>query len=264
LGQKVHPYGVRLGFTKDWKAKWYSRREYKQLLMEDLKIRKKVKELLKHSGIANIDIERSSGRVRLKIFSARPGIIIGRKGQEIDKLRTELSKISEKEIYIDIKEVKNPLINAQLVAENVAHQLEKRVSTRKAMKKAISSCMTSGGAGIKIRCAGRLGGAEIARVEGYKEGKVPLNTFRANIDYAYADANTTYGVIGVKVWIYLDKEIVEEEEDEAAQGKRRGKMRRGPDKNVAEKAEVSSPVVEKTEPKAEQGDVGHAVDAVQS
>ncbi|MBN1493102.1 MAG: 30S ribosomal protein S3 [Candidatus Omnitrophica bacterium] len=258
MGQKVHPYGVRLGFVKDWKAKWYSRREYKELLFEDLQIRKKVKDMLRHSGIASIDIERSSGRVRLRIYSARPGIIIGRKGQEIDKLRTELAKVTSKDIYIDIKEVKNPLISAQLVAENVAHQLEKRVSTRKAMKKAISSCLSNGGDGIKIQCSGRLGGAEIARVEGYKEGKIPLNTFRANIDYAYAEARTTYGVIGIKVWIYVEKEIVEQEEEKPQDKGSKKNKRRQPVKD--DKPEQS----DKPEEQIDEGEVDNAVDAVQS
>lgn len=258
MGQKVHPYGIRLGFTKEWRAKWYSKREYKELLYEDLIIRKKVKEMLKHSGVSHMDIERSAGRIRLKIYSARPGIVIGRKGQEIDKLRSVLQKISNKEIFIDIKEVKNPLINAQLVAENVAQQLEKRVSYRKAMKKAISSCLAKGGAGIKIHCAGRLGGAEIARSEGYKEGKVPLSTFRANVDYGFTEACTTYGVIGVKVWIYIDNNALLEpettNEDDATANKKKRKEQK------AKKTESAEPV---ESPASEEGVENNAVDAIE-
>lgn len=204
MGQKVHPYGIRLGFVKKWKARWYSKRDFRHLLYEDLMIRKKAKELLKNSAVDNIDIERSAGKVRMIIYTARPGIVIGRKGQEIDRLKTELQKITDKSIYIDIKEIKNPLVHAQLVAENVAQQIERRVAYRRAMKKTISASMGRGADGIKIQCSGRLGGAEIARCESYKEGKIPLNTFRANIDYGFIEAHTTYGVIGVKVWLYLE------------------------------------------------------------
>lgn len=203
MGQKVHPYGFRLGIIKGWKSQWFAdKRTYTDLLHEDFKIRKYIKKTLAQAAVANITIERAANRLRIKIHSARPGVIIGRRGAEIDKLKEELQGITQKEIFIDIAEVKNPNISAQLVAENIAFQIEKRIPFRRAMKKAVQTAMSSGAGGIKIACSGRLGGAEIARREGYKEGKVPLHTLRADIDYGFAEALTTYGLIGVKVWIY--------------------------------------------------------------
>ncbi|MBI4335159.1 MAG: 30S ribosomal protein S3 [Candidatus Omnitrophica bacterium] len=203
MGQKVHPYGLRLGIIKNWKSQWFAdKRSYTGFLHEDLKIRKFIKKALSQAAVSDIEIERASSRIRVRIHSARPGVIIGRRGAEIDKLKEELRGITQKEILIDISEVKNPNLSSQLVAENIAFQIEKRIPVRRAMKKAIQTAMNSGAGGIKVLCSGRLGGAEIARREGYKEGKVPLHTLRADIDYGFAEALTTYGLIGVKVWIY--------------------------------------------------------------
>lgn len=216
MGQKTHPYSLRLGYIKDWKAKWFARKDYSRLLHEDLKIRKYLKDKLRMAGVADIVIERSTGKVRIWIYTARPGLIIGRGGQEINRVRDEVSNLTSCEVFLDIKEVETPQANAQLVAENVALQLEKRVAFRKAMKKAVASAMAKGAGGIKIMCKGRLGGTEIARAEGYKEGKVPLNTFRANVTYGFATAFTTYGTIGVKTWIYLGEVLVKQEEAKRA------------------------------------------------
>lgn len=203
MGQKVHPYGLRLGIVKGWKSQWFAdKKTYTDFLHEDFKIRKYIKKALAQAAVADITIERAANRLRIKIHSARPGVIIGRRGAEIDKLKEELQGITQKEIFIDIAEIKNPNISAQLVAENIAFQIEKRIPFRRAMKKAVQTAMQSGAGGIKIACSGRLGGAEIARREGYKEGKVPLHTLRADIDYGFTEALTTYGLIGVKVWIY--------------------------------------------------------------
>ncbi len=222
MGQKSHPFGLRLGYIKTWKARWFA--EGKQLIdffHEDLKLRKFLKEKLGYAGISNIEVERSSGRVRVRIYTARPGVIIGRRGQEIDQVKEQLSEIvKDKELFIDIKEIKDPQLDAQLVAENVSIQLEKRVSFRRAMKKTVQNATSKGALGIKIQCKGRLGGAEIARAEGYHEGKIPLGTFRADIDYGFATAFTTYGTIGTKVWIYkgdvfIKKEVAEQKEKQA-------------------------------------------------
>lgn len=216
MGQKSHPFGLRLGYIKTWKAKWFA--EGKQLIdffHEDLRLRKYLKEKLGYAGISSVDIERSSGRVRVRIHTARPGVIIGRRGQEIDLVKEKLADLApEKELYIDIKEIKEPQTDAQLVAENVAIQLEKRVSFRRAMKKAVQNARMKGALGIKIQCKGRLGGAEIARSEGYHEGKIPLGTFRADVDYGFATAFTTYGTIGVKAWVYKGDVLVKKEEAE--------------------------------------------------
>jgi small subunit ribosomal protein S3 len=204
LGQKVCPIGLRLGITKTWDSKWYAEKQrYRDLLHEDLKIRNLIKKEFYQAAISRIELERAaSERVRIVINSARPGMIIGRKGQEIEALRQKLSKMTGKDIYLDIREVKRPEIDAQLVAENVALQIERRVAFRRAMKRGISSAMRLGALGIKIMVSGRLGGAEIARKEWYREGRVPLATLRADIDYGFAEARTTYGIIGVKVWIF--------------------------------------------------------------
>lgn len=214
MGQKSHPYGLRLGYIKDWKGKWFARKGFGDLLHEDLRIRKFLKNRLKMAGVSDITIERSVGKLRIWIYTARPGIVIGRGGQEINSVREEVSKLTGSEVFLDIKEVKVPQIDAQLVSENIALQLEKRVAFRKAMKKALSSAMSRGAGGVKIRCKGRLGGSEIARTEGYKQGKVPLGTFRANVTYGFSEAFTTYGTIGVKVWIYLGDVLVKREEAE--------------------------------------------------
>jgi len=203
VGQKVHPYGFRLGVNKTWVSKWCVRRDFPSLLMEDIKLRGYVKRTLAHAGISKVEVERSADRVRVSIHTARPGIIIGKKGLEVDRLKEDLQKmISGKRVSLEIKEVRRAELDANLVAQNVALQLEKRISFRRAMKKTVLSSLRFGALGIKIRVSGRLGGAEIARSEWYREGRVPLHTLRADIDYGTARANTTFGVIGVKAWIY--------------------------------------------------------------
>ena len=203
MGQKVHPYGFRLGINKTWSSNWCARRGFSDLLLEDIKLRQYIKKTLSHAGIANVEVERSANRVRVNIHTARPGIIIGKKGLEVDRLKEELQKmISGKQVNLNIKEVRRAELDANLVAQNVALQLEKRISFRRAMKKSVLSSLRFGAQGIKIRVSGRLGGAEIARSEWYREGRVPLHTLRADIDYGTAAASTTFGVIGVKVWIY--------------------------------------------------------------
>ncbi len=213
MGQKTHPYGLRLGYIKTWKAKWFAKgKQLIDFLHEDLRLRRLIKQSLGYAGISNLEIERSSGRVRVRIHTARPGIIIGRRGQEIDRIKEELADlVGEKELFVDIKEIKDPQLDAQLVAENVAMQLEKRVSFRRAMKKAVQNARGKGSQGIKIQAKGRLGGAEIARAEGYHEGKIPLSTFRADIDYGFSTAFTTYGTIGVKVWLYKGEVLVKKQ-----------------------------------------------------
>jgi small subunit ribosomal protein S3 len=207
LGQKVNPIGMRLGIVKTWDSRWYSGKNYSSLVLEDFKIRKYLKKRLFHAGISKIEIERSAKRVRLRIFTARPGIVIGKKGAEIGLLKSDLVKMisstgKDREVMIDIQEIKRPEIDAQMVAENIALQLERRVAFRRAMKRCVSSAMRFGAEGIKVICSGRLGGAEMARIEWYREGRVPLHTLRADIDYGFIEANTTYGVIGVKVFIF--------------------------------------------------------------
>ncbi len=210
MGQKVHPIGFRLGITTRWESNWYAEKEFSKLLHEDIKIRKYIKKKLYHAGISKIAIERTADKVRVNIHASRPGIIIGKRGTEVDVLRKDLVKITPKEVFINIKEVRKPEMDAQLVSESVALQLERRVTFRRAMKKAVSSAMKFGAKGIRITCAGRLGGAEIARTEWYREGRVPLHTLRADIDYGQAEAHTTYGLIGVKCWIFRG-EILERE-----------------------------------------------------
>jgi len=202
LGQKTHPIGIRLGIIKTWDSRWFAKKGYRDLLLEDITIRKTLKERLFHAGVPKIEIERAGQNMRVIIYTARPGIIIGKKGAEVEKLRKDLKDITKKEVSIDIKEIRKPEVDAQLVAENVALQLEKRVAFRRAMKKSIASAMRFGILGVKIACSGRLAGAEIARSEWYREGRVPLHTFRADINYGFARARTTYGIIGVKVWMY--------------------------------------------------------------
>jgi small subunit ribosomal protein S3 len=202
MGQKTNPIGLRLAVNKDWRSKWYSdKKGFGKLLAEDRKIREILKKKLESASVPKILIERAATRCRITIMTARPGVVIGRKGSEIDKLKEELSKLTGKEIYVDIMEIKQPETDAQLVAENVALQLERRVAFRRAMKKSIQTAMDFGAEGIKIRCGGRLGGSEIARVEVYREGRVPLHTLRANIDYGFAEAMTVYGKIGIKCWV---------------------------------------------------------------
>jgi small subunit ribosomal protein S3 len=202
LGQKVHPIGFRLGISKGWSSRWYGEKNYAEFVHEDLKVRKFVKKKLFHAGISSIEIERTANTVKVIIRTARPGIVIGKRGAEIDVLKKQLAKLTGRDVDLEIVEVRKPDTDAQLVAENVALQLERRVSFRRAMKKAVTSTLRMGGKGIKIMCAGRLGGAEIARSEWYREGRVPLHTLRADIDYGTAEALTTYGIIGIKVLIY--------------------------------------------------------------
>ncbi|HOW88153.1 MAG TPA: 30S ribosomal protein S3 [Candidatus Omnitrophota bacterium] len=213
MGQKVHPYGIRVGYIKPWKARWFAKRDAGTILMEDLKIRKYLKEKLAVAGVSSIEIDRASNRIRVRIFAAKPGVIIGRRGQEIDKIKEDLADLTKNEVFLDIKEVKMPQIDAQLVAENIALQLEKRIGFRRAMKKAIQLAMQKGALGIKVMCKGRLGGAEIAREEKYHEGKVPLGTFRADVDFGFAEAFTTYGTIGCKAWIYKGDVLVKKEQE---------------------------------------------------
>jgi small subunit ribosomal protein S3 len=202
MGQKTNPIGLRVTVNKDWLSKWYAeKREFGKLAAEDARIREILKKKLEAAAVPRIQIERAANRCRITILTARPGVVIGKKGAEIDKIKEELSRMTGKEIYVDIQEVKTPEVNAQLVAENVAMQLERRISFRRAMKKAVQTAMDFGAEGIKIRCAGRLGGAELARCETYHEGRVPLHTLRAKIDYGFAEANTVYGKLGIKCWI---------------------------------------------------------------
>ena len=219
MGQKVHPISFRLGYIKTWDSRWYAGKDYSQLLIEDLRIREYLKKKLYHAGVAKIEIERVASKAKkakVTIHTARPGIIIGKKGAEVDNLKKELQKMTQKEIFVSIQEVKRAELNAQLVAENVALQMERRIGFRRAMKKAVTSTMKLGAKGIKIGCAGRLGGAEMARREWYREGRVPLHTLRADIDYGLAEAKTTYGIVGVKVWIFKGEIFPTKEGEEKA------------------------------------------------
>jgi len=218
VGQKTHPYGFRLGFNKQWSSRWFSKgAEYSRLIHEDLKMKKLIKERYYHAGISEIDVERVGPKVRVIIHTARPGIVIGRGGKEIENLKSLLQQIVEKEVYIDIREVDKPELSALLVAEGVAIQLEKRIAYRRAMRRAVDIALKMGAKGIKVMCSGRLGGVEIARSEWYLKGQLPLQTLRADIDYGFTEAFTTYGQIGIKVWIYradMDKAKVTSQTDE--------------------------------------------------
>lgn len=213
MGQKVNPIGLRLNITRSWESIWYADKGYVDNFLEDQKIKKFLKKRLYHAGIARITLERAGDKVRVKLHTARPGIVIGKKGAEIDLLKRELDKVTHRECIIDIQEVRRPEAVAQLVAENVAMQLEKRVAFRRAMKKAVNTALRFGVKGIKISCSGRLGGAEMARREWYREGRVPLHTLRADIDYGLAEANTTYGIIGVKVWIFKGEVLPDSDQE---------------------------------------------------
>lgn len=212
MGQKVHPTGFRLGTTKTWQSNWYAKRNYADLLHEDLMIRRYIKGRLYHAGIAKVEIERAANRAKVNIYTARPGIIIGKRGAEVDKLKNALQELTNKQVSINIREIRKAEIESQLVAENVALQLERRVAFRRAMKKAITSALRFGAKGIRIESSGRLAGAEMARREWYREGGVPLHTIRADIDYGFAEAATTYGRVGVKVWIYKGDVVTPYEE----------------------------------------------------
>lgn len=215
MGQKVNPLGLRLNITRTWDSIWYADKDYSKSLVEDQKLRKYLKKRLNHAGLSKVIIERTGKKVRVKLFTARPGIVIGKKGSEIEILKKDLEKLVQKKVVVDIQEVRRPEADAQLVAENIASQLVRRVAFRRAMKKAVNSALRFGVKGIKISCSGRLGGAEMSRCEWVREGRVPLHTLRADVDYALAEANTTYGIIGVKVWIFKgevlnDRERIEE------------------------------------------------------
>ncbi len=215
MGQKVNPIGLRLGIVKTWESRWFGGRNYAEYILEDYELRKFIKKKLYHAGVSRIEIERSAKRIRIRIYTSRPGIVIGKKGAEISQLKKDVEKMTSREILIDIQEVRKPELDAQLVAENVALQIERRVAFRRAMKRGVSSAMRFGALGVKIICAGRLGGAEMARTEWYREGRVPLHTLRADIDYGFIEARTTYGIIGVKVFIFkgeiLKKDQIEME-----------------------------------------------------
>jgi small subunit ribosomal protein S3 len=202
LGQKVNPIGLRLGIVKTWESRWFASKKYSDFIFEDFNVRKYLKKKLGHAGVSRIEIERSPKRVRLRIFTSRPGIIIGKKGAEIVQLKQDIEKMISQDVIIDIQEIRKPELDAQLVAENIAQQIVRRVAFRRAMKRGIASAMRFGAEGVKVICSGRLGGAEMARTELYREGRVPLHTLRADIDYGFSEANTTYGIVGVKVFIF--------------------------------------------------------------
>ncbi len=225
MGQKVNPHGFRLGITTEWKSRWYADKLYKDYVKEDVAIRRMMSKGMERAGISRVDIERTRDRVRVDIHTARPGIVIGRKGAEADRIRGDLEKLTSKQVQLNILEVKNPEIDAQLVAQGVAEQLSSRVSFRRAMRKAMQSAMKGGAKGIRVQCSGRLGGAEMSRSEFYREGRVPLHTLRANIDYGMYEARTTFGRIGVKVWIYKGDVVQSLAEREAAQALRPGRAR---------------------------------------
>ncbi|MEM9556504.1 MAG: 30S ribosomal protein S3 [Acidobacteriota bacterium] len=202
MGQKTHPYGFRLSYNKTWHSRWYAESDYAKTLHQDLRLRDRLKKRLSHAGVSEIDIERAADKLRVTIYTSRPGIIIGRKGSEVDKLRDDLRKMTGREVHINIQEIQRPELDAQLVAQSIAGQLERRVSFRRAMKKAMESAFRFGAKGVKVMVSGRLGGSEIARTEWYQDGRLPLHTLKADIDYGLYESHTTYGVIGVKVWVY--------------------------------------------------------------
>jgi small subunit ribosomal protein S3 len=246
VGQKVHPYGFRLGVIYDWKSRWFATRDYANLLQEDLAIRRFIKQYLRRAAISRVEIERTSKRVKVDIYTARPGIVIGRRGAEVDRIKRELAEMTGKDVQVNIQEVNQPELDAYLVAQNIAEQLEGRVSFRRAMKRAVQNAMRAGAKGIKVSCAGRLGGAEMARTEWYREGQVPLQTLRADIDYGFYVSRTTFGVIGVKVWIYKGYLA---EPDRKAREKLAGAREEKPEKKAEPAAEAA---VELKEEAAEQ------------
>lgn len=213
MGQKVHPKGFRVGVLESWESRWFAEKDYASLLHDDLRIREFIKKRLYHAGISKIEIERAANKAKINIYTARPGIVIGKKGVEIEKLKTDLAQRTDREVYLNIHEVRRPDLDGQLVSENVALQLERRVAFRRAMKESVARAIRMGAQGVKVRCSGRLGGAEIARTEWYREGRVPLHTLRADISYGLAEARTTYGIIGVKAWIFRGEVLTKDEED---------------------------------------------------
>ncbi|HWP45940.1 MAG TPA: 30S ribosomal protein S3 [Candidatus Limnocylindrales bacterium] len=242
MGQKVNPIGLRLGIIKTWNSKWYAEKNYADLLHEDLKIRNFVKDKLSHAGISKVEIERAAEKTTVNIHTARPGIIIGRKGAEVDKLKKSLQALTGKQIQVNIYEVRRAELDAQLVAENIALQLERRVSFRRAMKRSVSSAMRLGAYGIKVSCSGRLDGSEMARTEWYREGRVPLHTLRADIDYGFSQALTTYGLIGVKVWIFkgevLSRNNQSKEQNQQVQQGQSGQQSQSGQKTLQQPAKV--------------------------
>jgi small subunit ribosomal protein S3 len=223
VGQKVHPYGFRLGYNRTWKSRWFAKKDYGKLLHEDLQIRKNLKKRFAHAGVGRIEVERAANKLTIFIHTSRPGIIIGRKGSEIDKLKADLQAATNREVFINIQEINKPELDAQLVAESIAQQLEKRVAFRRAMRRSVDTSLRFGARGIKVRCSGRLNGAEIARSEWYLHGQLPLHTLRADIDYGFAQAYTTYGVIGVKTWIYTGDVFDIAKAPESRPGRERGR-----------------------------------------
>ena len=247
MGQKVHPYGFRLGFNKPWRSRWFAKQGYATLLREDLELKEGLRDRLKSAGISSIEVDRPGNKLRVTIRTSRPGIIIGRKGAEIEKLKQDLARRTKREVFIDIQEVHKPELDAQLVSESIALQLEKRVAFRRAMRKAVDSALRFGCKGIKVRVSGRLNGAEIARSEWYLQGQLPLHTLRADIDYGFTEANTTYGVIGIKCWLYkgeilsgarrtLSTEPEPRRQDRRERGGDRGRGPRGPHSGVGQQA----------------------------
>ena len=202
MGQKVHPVGFRLGYTQDWRSRWFAKRDYADLLHEDIALRDMIRRRFHHAGVSRVEIERAANKLKVDIHTARPGIVIGRNGAEVDRLKKDIESQTSREVYVNIQEVHRPELDAQLIAENIALQLQRRVAFRRAMRRAVETAMRFGAEGIKVRCAGRLGGLEISRSEWYLQGKLPLHTLRADIDYGFAESRTTYGQIGVKVWVY--------------------------------------------------------------
>ena len=202
MGQKVHPVGFRLGYTQDWRSRWFAKRDYAELLHEDIALRDMIHQRFHHAGVSRVEIERAANKLKVDIHTARPGIVIGRNGAEVDRLKKDIEARTSREVYVNIQEVHRPELDAQLIAENIALQLQRRVAFRRAMRRAVETAMRFGAEGIKVRCAGRLGGLEISRAEWYLQGKLPLHTLRADIDYGFAESRTTYGQIGVKVWVY--------------------------------------------------------------
>ncbi len=227
MGQKVHPISFRIGVTRNWNSRWYAKKEeFAEKLLQDNKIRKLIEKEMSMAKVSHVDIERATNRVRIMIYSGRPGMVIGRKGVQIEKLKEDVQNMvgTETKVFIDILEVKNAALDAKIVADNLAFQLVKRIAFRRAMKKTIQAHKDAGGEGIKLKCSGRLGGAEIARSEGYKWGKIPLQTIRADIDYAFSEARTTYGIIGVKVWIYKGEKFDKDKKSQAEENKSKSKM----------------------------------------
>lgn len=264
MGQKVHPYGFRLGIINDWKSRWFATKNYPELLQEDIKIRSYLDRRMRHAAVSQVEIERTAQRLKVDIWTARPGIVIGRRGTEVDKVKGDLEKITGKQVHVNIQEIREPELDAFLVAQNIAEQLEGRVSFRRAMKKSVQNAMRAGAKGIKVSCSGRLGGAEMARTEWYREGRVPLQTLRSDIDYGYSVSRTTFGVIGVKVWVYrgdvvtperraLGKSHAEEKEKPASRVKM-VKSEEEPEAVVSENPPATEVVAAKVVPPAESAE----------